>query len=97
MPEPRRVLRFTTLVVVLFFLWSRGWSPQWLGILVPLMLLSLPLERAVLYLVVLTFVNIAEWPVLLSRGFNQWLYLTVVVRTLLLVLLVVDLWRRQHR
>jgi hypothetical protein len=46
--------------------------------------------------VVLTFVDIAEWPVLLSRGLNQWLYLTVIVRTLLLVLLAVDLWRRQR-
>jgi hypothetical protein len=94
MPEPRRVLRFTTLVVVLFFLWSRGWSPQWLGVLVPFILLSFPLERAVLYLVVLTFVNIAEWPVLLSRGLNQWLYLTVVVRTLVLVLVAIESWQR---
>jgi hypothetical protein len=97
-PEPRQVLRFTTLVVVLFFLWSRGWSPQWLGMLAPLMLLSLPLERAVLYLVVLTFVNIAEWPVFLSRGMDQWLYLTVALRTVLLVLVMVEvarsLWRR---
>jgi hypothetical protein len=93
-PEPWRVFRFTTLVVLLFFLWSRGWSPQWLGMLVPLVLLSLPLERAVLYLVVLTFVDIAEWPVLLSRGLDRWLYLTVVVRTVLFVGLSVDLWRR---
>ncbi|MBN1811555.1 MAG: DUF2029 domain-containing protein [Anaerolineae bacterium] len=95
--EPRRVLRFTALTVVLFFLWSRGWSPQWLGMLAPLILLSLPLERAVLYLIVLTFINIAEWPVMLSRGLDQWLYLTVVVRTLLLVLLAVQLWRGQRR
>lgn len=91
--EPRRVLRFTTLTVLLFFLWSRGWSPQWLGMLAPLVLLSLPLERAVLYLVVLTFINIAEWPVLLSRGMNEWLYLTVPLRTGLFVLLAVELWR----
>jgi hypothetical protein len=96
--EPRRVLRFTALTMVLFFLWSRGWSPQWLGMLAPLMLLSLPLERAVLYLVVLALINIAEWPVLLSRGLNQWLYLTVPLRTALLVLLLLQvarpLWRR---
>lgn len=91
------LLRFTTVTVLLFFLWSRGWSPQWLGTLVPLVLLSLPLERAVLYLVVLTFVNIAEWPVLLSRGMNQWLYLTVLLRTGLLVLLVAEVWRRLKR
>jgi hypothetical protein len=91
------LLRFTTVTVLLFFLWSRGWSPQWLGTLVPLVLLSLPLERAVLYLIVLTFINIAEWPVLLSRGMNQWLYLTVPLRTGLLVLLVVEVWRRLKR
>ena len=92
--EPRRVLRFTTLTLVIFFLWSRGWSPQWLGMLAPLMLLSLPLERAVLYLVVLTLVNIAEWPVMLSRGLNGWLYLTVLTRTALLVLLLTEVGRR---
>ena len=88
------LLRFTTVTVLLFFLWSRGWSPQWLGTLVPLLLLCLPLERAVLYVVVLTFINIAEWPVLLSRGMNQWLYLTVPLRTILLLLLVLELCRR---
>ena len=91
---PARVVRFATLTVVLFFLWSRGWSPQWLGMLTPLLLLSLPLERAVLYVLVLTFTNIAEWPVLLSRGMNQWLYLTVSLRTAVLVALAVMLVRR---
>jgi hypothetical protein len=89
-----RLIRFTTVTVLLFFLWSRGWSPQWLGTLVPLLLLSLPLERAVLYLVVLTFINIAEWPVLLSRGLFSSLWLTVPLRTALLVLLLVEVGRR---
>ncbi len=93
LPEPRRVLRLSALTVVVFFLWSRGWSPQWLGMLAPLLLLSLPLERASLFLIVLAFTNIVEWPVLLSRGLNQWLYLTVPVRTVLFVLLAIDLWR----
>jgi len=91
--QPRQVPRFTALTLVVFFLWSRGWSPQWLGMLAPLLLLSLPLERAALYLVVLTFVNIAEWPVLLSRGLDHWLYLTVPLRTALFVLLLVELAR----
>ena len=89
-----RLVRFTTITLLVFFLWSRGWSPQWLGMLAPLVLIGLPLERAALYMVVLTFVNIAEWPVLLSRGLNQWLYLTVPLRTGLFVLLIVELWRR---
>lgn len=93
MGQPRQVLRLTALTMVLFFLWSHGWSPQWLGMLAPLVLLSLPVERAALYLVVLTFVSIAEWPVLLSRGMFEGLYLTVPMRTVLLVLLALDLWR----
>lgn len=94
---PRRTLRLLTLTVLIFFLWSRGWSPQWLGTLTPLLLLSLPLERAALYIVVLTFINIAEWPVMLSRGLNQWLYLTVPLRFGLFLLLLFEvrtrLWR----
>ncbi len=90
---PCAVVRFIAITVLVFFLWSRGWSPQWLAMLVPLLLLALPLERAVLYVVVLTFINIAEWPVLLSRGLNEWLYLTVSLRTGLFVLLAIELWR----
>jgi len=96
--QPRQVVRFAALTVVFFFLWSRGWSPQWLGMLVPLLLLSLPLERAALYLIVLTFVNVVEWPLLLSRGLGWGLYLTVPLRTVLFVLLLPEvgcrLWRR---
>lgn len=88
------LLRLSAMTVLLFFLWSRGWSPQWLGMLVPLVLLSLPLERAALYLVVLTLVSVVEWPVLLSRGMNGWLYLTVLLRTVLFVALLTELHRK---
>jgi hypothetical protein len=91
---PLQVLRFAALTLILFFLWSRGWSPQWLGMLAPLVLVSVPLERGALYVVVLTFINFAEWPVLLSRGMNEWLYLTVSLRTGIFVLLAIDLWQR---
>jgi hypothetical protein len=90
---PRRTLRLLTLTVLTFFLWSRGWSPQWLGMLTPLLLLSLPLERAALYIVALTFINIAEWPVFLARGMNQWLYLTIALRTAMFVLLLIEVIR----
>ena len=54
----------------------------------------LPLRRSVLFILVLSFVNLAEWPVLLSRGLNQWLYMTVVLRTVLFVLLLAELAHR---
>ena len=95
--NPRRVVAFFCLTLVLFFLWSKGWSPQWQTLLFPLLLLSLPLHRSVLFILTLSFVNLAEWPVLLSRGMNEWLYLTVPLRTGLLVLLAADLWKGIRR
>jgi hypothetical protein len=62
-------------------------------LLFPLLLLVLPLRRSVLFILVLSFVNLAEWPVMLSRGMNQWLYLTVSLRTMVFLLLLVDLVR----
>jgi hypothetical protein len=92
--SPRRLVAFVCFTFVLFFLWSKGWSPQWQTLLFPLLLLVLPLSRSILFILVLSFVNLAEWPVLLSRGLNQWLYLTVPLRTGLLVLLLAELGRR---
>ena len=92
--SPRRLVAFVCLTLVVFFLWSKGWSPQWQTLLFPLLLLVLPLRRSVLFILALSFVNLAEWPVLLSRGLNAWLYLTVPVRTGLFVLLIVELWRK---
>jgi hypothetical protein len=86
-------MAFTAATFVVFFLWSKGWSPQWLVMLIPFLLMTLPLGRALLYILTLTFVNLAEWPVLLSRGMNQYLYLTVPLRTVLFVLLLVELIR----
>jgi hypothetical protein len=84
-------MSFTAVTLVVFFLWSKGWSPQWLVMLIPFVLIVLPLGRALLYILTLSFINLAEWPVFLSRGMSQGLYLTVPLRTLLLVLLLVEL------
>jgi hypothetical protein len=89
--SPRRLIAFVGITFVVFFLWSKGWSPQWQMLLFPLLLLALPLRRSVLFILVLSFVNLAEWPMFLSRGLSQWLYITVPLRTILLVLLLLDL------
>ena len=86
-----RFMALTAVTLVVFFLWSKGWSPQWLVMLIPFVLMALPLGRALLYILTLTMINLAEWPVLLSRGMNQYLYLTVPLRTVLFVLLLVEL------
>ena len=82
---------FTAATCLVFFLWSKGWSPQWLVMLIPFVLIALPLRRALLYILILSFINLAEWPVFLSRGMNQWLYLTIPLRTVVFVLLLIEL------
>jgi len=89
--SPQRLITFVCMTFVVFFLWSKGWSPQWQTLLFPLLLLAVPLRRSLLFILVLSVVNLAEWPVFLSRGMNQWLYLTVPLRAIILVLLLVDL------
>jgi hypothetical protein len=95
---PRAVVQLTTFTLLIFFLWSRGWSPQWLALLTPFVLLSLPLPRAALYAIILTLINVVEWPLMLSRGITEWLPYTIVLRTLVFILLAVEvgvaLWRR---
>lgn len=84
---------FLGLSWTLFSLWSPGWSPQWILYLLPLILLALPTRKATLLSVALVFINLLEWPVLLSRGLFWGLWLTIPVRALLFVLMVVEFWR----
>lgn len=90
---PSSVIAFIGLTWCLFFLWSRGWSPQWQMLILPFILLGLPLGQAVLFSLALGFVNFLEWPVLLSRGWFWSLWLTVPLRTLLIVLLALAFYR----
>jgi hypothetical protein len=70
----------------LFLLWSPGWSPQWLLYLLPLILLVVPERQVFLVALLLVLANLVEWPLLLSRGMFWALYLTVPLRTLILIL-----------
>jgi hypothetical protein len=94
---PRRTVAFVALTLVIFFLWSKGWSPQWQLFLFPLVLLSLPYRRAFFFVMALSIVNILEWPLLLSRGIGVGLYLTVPLRTALFVALGLALWKQVRR
>ena len=89
----RSVLAFLGLTWCLFLLWSPGWSPQWVLFLLPIILLVLPEREALLLSLALVLINLLEWPLLLSRGYNWGLWLTVSIRTLLLVLLAVECWK----
>lgn len=88
-----RAIAFVGLAWTLFLLWSPGWSPQWVLYLLPFILLALPEREGLLLSVALVFVNLLEWPLLLSRGFFWGLWLTIPVRTTLFILLVYLFWR----
>lgn len=70
----------------LFFLWSQGWSVQWVLFLIPIILLGLETRLAGLLTVSFIMVNVLEWPLLLSRGLFDLLPITVLLRTVLLFL-----------
>jgi len=95
--DKKALLSFTGMTLCLFFLWSKGWSPQWQVMLIPLILLVFPDGHGVLYCLVLGFINFLEWPVILSRGLNRLLMVTVPLRTLLILLLLVEFYRRSRK
>lgn len=97
------VMAFFTLTLVLFFLWSHGWSPQWALTLSPLILLNFPTRDGVLVVLVLGMVSFIEYPVLFARsgetgeiagGLVLPFMFTILLRTALLVGVVVALMRR---
>jgi hypothetical protein len=90
------LLSFTGMTLCLFFLWSKGWSPQWQVMLIPLILLVFPNGHGVLYCLVLGFVSLLEWPIILSRGLNHLLMITVPLRTLLMLLLLLEFYRQSR-
>lgn len=71
----------------LFFIWSPGWSPQWLLYLLPVLLLCLPERLAIQFGAIFILVNLMEWPVLLSRSMTNLLWVPILLRTVLLVIL----------
>lgn len=83
---PKSRLIFTGLTATLFFLATSGWSPQWVLYLLPLILLTFPEGEAQIIAVLWVLINLCEWPLLLSRGLWWGLWLTIPLRTILLLL-----------
>jgi hypothetical protein len=82
-----KVIPYLITLWCVLLLWSRGWSPQWVAYLVPLILLCFPIRRSMAFTGGLVMVSLLEWPILLSRGLFSMLWLPIVVRTILILLL----------
>lgn len=92
---PRNALAFVGFTLCLFMLWSKGYSPQWLGWPLFFIALLLPNLRGVTYATLLSIGNIIEanfFFIMFPQ--EHWLLAaTVLIRTLLLLVLGVEfLW-----
>ncbi len=94
--SPRHFLWFTLLTALLFVLWSKGWSPQWATLIIPLILLSFPGQRGLWLVLALTGIVFVEWPVSDALHSQLLLASAVLARTALLIasawLLARQLW-----
>jgi hypothetical protein len=86
--QPRNVVALSGFTVVLFTLYSKGYSPQWLGWVLVFVALLIPNRRGVFYAVVLSGVNLIEANIFFTIVPDEhWLLmLTVGVRTLVFIL-----------
>jgi hypothetical protein len=90
----RALVAFFGVTWCVFLLWARGWSPQWMAMVIPLMLLVFPSREGVLAVLLFGVINFLEWPVMLSRGITWGLYVTVPLRTLFVVGMLVAFFRQ---
>jgi hypothetical protein len=96
------LVAFAALTVVVFYVWSAGWSTQWQALLVPLLLLTLPGRAGPLLALALAVISFAEYPLLFARTAGAdgalsaagipLLTMTVLVRTAILAGYGAALW-----
>jgi len=93
--KSRNTLAFVGFTLCLFMLWSKGYSPQWLGWPLFFMALLLPNLRGIIYAIILSIANIIEanfYFIMFPE--DRWLFAaTVLIRTFLLMVLAIEfLW-----
>ncbi len=90
--DARRVVAFTALGQNLLSLYFKGYSPQFLVMLLPFILLLIPGWRRIAYVLLLSAVNLVEYPIyFLVLPTQHWLLAgTVLLRTLILVVLSLE-------
>jgi hypothetical protein len=79
----------------LLLIYAKGYSPQYLIWLAPILAITFPNLKGALYLALLGLVNLLEYPVYFHFLSNiSWILIIVVVsRTALLILIAIDYWR----
>ncbi len=65
--DDRGLVAFVGITLLIFFLQSQGWSPQWTVQIIPLVLLTFPTKNGVYSVVILSLLTFVEYPVLFIR------------------------------
>ncbi len=102
--QPRTTVAFAAVSVLWLFLYSKGWSPQFLVWVLAFVVLLLPTLRGVALAIGLTAINVVEvqvYSILLAESQPWLLTATVVARTLLLIWLMMEflgqIWPQPQR
>ena len=82
-----KLVSFVGLSQIILFLWSPGYSPQWVLYLLPFIIICLDKSETYLMSVIIVLINLLEWPLLLSRGNFGSLYYLIPLRTIIMVFL----------
>lgn len=92
--NPSTVIAFVGLTINVFVLYSKGYSPQFLVYLLPFIVLLMPNFKGILYALLLSFINILEYPVaLVVLPDSTWLLVTTVLaRTGIVLSLSWEYW-----
>ncbi|MCB0107655.1 MAG: hypothetical protein KDE53_17160, partial [Caldilineaceae bacterium] len=91
--SPRTPVVFAAISVIWLFLYSKGWSPQFLVWILAFVVLLLPNWHGVALSIGLSLLNVIESPIFFTMlGNEPWILAGVILlRTALLVILVVEL------
>lgn len=92
----RSLVSFIGITFALFLMWSPGWSPQWVMYLLPLILLTLAFDQALLMCAALLLITLFEWPLALGQFWFRAVFLMAGLRMAALAVLVF-LWYRRTR
>lgn len=91
--DPRHFIWFTTLMLLLFHLWSKGWSPQWAMLIIPFLLLSFPNQRGLRLVLIFTLLLFIEWPLSDVLKWPPVIATAIVGRTILFCAIIILLFR----
>jgi hypothetical protein len=90
--DARQATAFAGVTVILFLLWSKGFSGQFTVYVLPFVALLLPNLRGAFYLALLSVLWVAEWPLAFQMMDSQTWFLTwlIIVRTIVLIILTIE-------